>query len=53
MVVHVAGENGLELLRMEEKVFQWIQSHPIAAARLILQLMPEGHWGDEQEFLDD
>lgn len=49
MVVDVLGVKP-EAETKEAAVIRWIFKNPIAAARLILQLMPESHWDDKEEF---
>ena len=48
MVVDVLGV-GPQAETKEAAVIRWIFKNPIAAARLILQLMPESHWDDKEE----
>ena len=53
MVVHVAGVEPETAQAKEQAVVAWIFRNPIAAAKLILQLMPEGTWdGATQEDID-
>ena len=48
MVVDVLGL-GPDTGTKEAAVIRWIFKNPIAAARLILQLMPESHWDEEED----
>lgn len=48
MVVDVLGVRP-EAETKEAAVIRWIFKNPIAAARLILQLMPEGNWDEKEE----
>ena len=48
MVVDVLGL-GPDTGTKEAAVIRWIFKNPIAAARLILQLMPEGTWDEEED----
>ena len=52
MVVDVLGL-GPDTGTKEAAVVRWIFKNPIAAARLILQLMPEGTWDEEEGAGDD
>ena len=49
MVVYVEGVETSRKAEKESAVIRWIFKNPIAAARLILQLMPEGTWDAEEE----
>lgn len=48
MVVDVLGAEPKADAK-EAAVIRWIFKNPIAAARLILQLMPEGNWDEKEE----
>lgn len=49
MVVYVEGVESSRKAEKEAAVIRWLHKNPVAAARLILQLMPEGTWDAEEE----
>ena len=51
MVVYVDGIRADDSEK-ERAILEWIARNPVAAARLILMLMPEGNWTETDKDSD-